>query len=83
MGEWTVLGRRDGGKEKGRPVGSHVCAAFMKGKGIAGGIAAELTDCMKNRLVGKEHHRAGRSHRHSQREEKKPRETKGEGAAEL
>lgn len=48
MGEWTVLGRRDGGKEKGRPVGSHVCAAFMKGKGIGGGIAAELTDCMKN-----------------------------------
>lgn len=25
-----VLGRRDGGKQKGMPMGSHVCAAFVK-----------------------------------------------------
>lgn len=48
FGEWMLLGRRDGGKEKGMPVGSHMCAAFMKRKGIDGGIVAELTDCMKN-----------------------------------
>lgn len=43
-----VLGRRDVSKEKWMPVGSHVCAALMKRKGIDGGIVAELTDCIKN-----------------------------------
>lgn len=66
------------------PEGSAVCAVFIKRKGIDGGRVEELTDCMKNLLVEKEHHRAGKSHRHSQREGKKtPREKKGEGATEL
>lgn len=69
-------------KRRGCPRAQLCVQHSSKGRGLM--VGSELTDCMKNLLVEKEHHRAGKSHRHSQREGKKtPREKKGEGATEL